>query len=557
MERLTRLFPWRRQGGPSSNPSCNENEAILSNYQSGAPQTHYFDGVSPEILFLVLRHLSKQPFSKYWMEWLEVKDVETVLRLGGPLSAASQEMFKSLEHEFFAFNSWVERPLYVVLGSLMAPGLESLVLYPQVGEKISHKQLRSLRVLTVSCNFRRKDLSRILNKHGESLGVLDFDIHRPFDGIVYNFEYRWRDLKRIQNAPEESLQEFGFHVKKLNRAVVRTIADNCKSLKVFTTNFHDYGASLEPIWKAASNTLVEFRGCVPKQELVHIARHCIRLQKLELTNIEDLILEAGKELVDLLRALKTLRILVLVLHYYHDEVYQGLSTDLIRMLVEACPPNVRIHGAVTTSHESGALNFMRGVSTHLHVFRLEYSFDTMPTDIGPVFGNVEDLVLSPVEGYSDKVIELVFVEPLPHLRRLFIGSVRNSKILHMVARSVHNLRELECLFGLALEVEEEPVPVVGSDFADLLHTNVHLRYISVDFVVARELVTSVILDFIPLLKVCRFLEHVDINNGLNGKLPKHERLSKKGRLKEISDACIPLRTKSLSLSAIDVCYLPS
>ena len=55
------------------------------------------------------------------MEWFEMNDVETMLRLGGTLRAASREMFKPLDREFFLTDSLSEKRLYALLGSLMAP----------------------------------------------------------------------------------------------------------------------------------------------------------------------------------------------------------------------------------------------------------------------------------------------------------------------------------------------------------------------------------------------------------------------------------------------------
>ncbi len=549
MKRPTRLLPRSRHGRSSSNPSAKETEAIPCSHQSDAHQTHFFNVASPEVLCHVLRHLSKQPYSRNWMEWFEMNDVETMLRLGGTLRAASREMFKPLDREFFLTDSLSEKRLYALLGSLMAPDLESMAIYPQADQKINHEQLRSLRVLTVSCNFRCEDLSRILHAHGETLAELYFDVNQPFIGrVLEDHSLSWQDWEF-----RKFWGEFDFEVKGLNADMVRAIAVNCKSLKVFRTNFLRYAASLEPIWEASGNSLVEFRGYVPEKELKHITRHCVRLEKLELANVESLMLASSMEFFDLLRAVKTLRVLFLFLHCCPGDLEDLLVIDELRMLVAAWPPNFRIHGFVTASFLTPLSNFVREVGAHLRSLKFHYSAVGMPSDIGPALRNVECLALHPIGGYSDEMIESVFAEPLPNLQRLSLYRVRNSKVLRNIARSVRNLRELRCSFGLKTDVGKESESVLGSDFAELLRANVHLRYIAVDCEIPKEQMTKVILDFILLLKGCRCLEHVDI---ANDECNSHEWIYNK-RVKEISNACVPLRTKSFSLFVSGVWYLPS
>ncbi len=527
MKWLTRLLLRVRHNRASASTSGKKSEAIIHDCPSGAQQTHFFDLVPVDALFLILRHFSKDPFSeRCWVQSVDVDDVKTVLRLGGALGAASREMFKSLEHGLCSFDSWIEECMYAFMVRMMAPQLENMVLYPLVGRKINCEQLCSLRVLSVVHGVRANDLKRILIALGNSLEELD-----------------------ITNA----------HL--VRRKMVQAIAWYCKSLKVFKTDVVEWHTSFEPIWQAVGDTLVEYSGHVPENELAHIAHHCTRLEKLDLMNIEELVLEDRNEVIDLLKALKALRVLNIVSNDF--ERNRGLSTDQLRMLLAACPPSVKIHGYISLSHGIGVSNFIRGIGAHLQVLNLEYSLDTMPSELLPALVNIEELSLLPVEGYSDEMIESVFVEPLLHLQKLRILHMKSSNRLRMVARSVTNLREFECSFRTGFEdhlegegmIEVWRVPVCGTDFIELLCANVHLRFVGVNFGITRQRVTNEITEFIPLLKVCDSLEYVEISNTMIDNIS--EEMPNSERVKEISNACVPLRNKSFSLFVNGVYYLPS
>ncbi len=276
-------------------------------------------------------------------------------------------------------------------------------------------------------------------------------------------------------------------------------------------------------------------------------------------------LEGGKEVIDLLQALMMLRILFLVSSDH--EVDRGLSIDQLRILLTACSPNVNIQGHISLGHEIGVSNFIRVIGTHLQVLKFEYSLDTMPSELLSALGNIEELALFPVEGYSDEMIQSVFFEPLPHLQKLTIFKVKTSKMLRIVARSVTNLLELYCSFRpefeeyqgaegvVEMEVDVRRVPVTSIDFIELLRTNTHVRYVVVGFRKTEKPVTNEITEFIPLLKDCDSLKHMDVTNGISDNLS--EEMPNSERLREISNACVPLRNKSFSLSVNDVYYLQS
>ncbi len=532
MKWLTRLLLRVRRNRASASAFYKKHEAIIRGSQSGAQQTHFFDVIPTEVLLLVLKYLSKRPFSeRFWVRSVDVDDVKTVFQLGGTLTAASRETFKSLELGLFLDEPLSEESVYAFLVRIMAPQLESMVLSAPVCRKINYEQLGSLRKLSVSYNVR------------------------------------WKNLKRILVACGNALEELELHEEWwLKRKLVQTIACHCKSLKVFKTNA-EFETTLEPIWEAVGNTLVEYSGCVPEHELAPIARHCTRLEKLDLTDIDELMMDSAEEVIDLLQALKALRVLNLTAHDY--EYDGGLSIDQLRRLVGACPPNVKIHGYVSVGPEMDVANFIRGVGTHLQVLKLDYSFGTVPSELLPGLQNLKELELTPVDGYSDEMIQSVFVEPLPGLQKLSLSNMKASKMLGIVACAVTKLRELFCSFGseldeyeeaeaeMDMEVEGRRAPVNAADFLELLRANAQLRYVAVEFGTAGEAWMKEITDFIPPLKVCGCLKHVKIKNEMLHDISEYEDFSNSGRLKEISDACVPLRNKSFSLSVNGVYYLPS
>ncbi len=102
------------------------------------------------------------------------------------------------------------------------------------------------------------------------------------------------------------------------------------------------------------------------------------------------------------------------------------------------------------SHEIGVSNFIREIGTHLQVLRLDHTFDTIASELLPALVNIEELSLFPVYGFSDEMMELIFVEPLPYLQKRTILQMKSSKRLSIVANSVTDLREFECCFGPGL-----------------------------------------------------------------------------------------------------------
>ncbi len=265
-------------------------------------------------------------------------------------------------------------------------------------------------------------------------------------------------------------------------------------------------------------------------------------------------------MIDLVRGLKTLR--VLYVNFADFGELDFYTVDYVRMLLDACSSTVKVHSSVKGEPNSSFVDFVRVVGTRLHKLDVTGQFDSLPRDVLPGLRNIEELsfnlfVMDPPVEYMS-TMESVFAEPLPNLRKLTLLGVNTSKILSVIALAASNLREFECNFLSMSGVDDEEVDVSGSDITEFLQANEHLRSIVLHYFGIESSVIDGIIDFIPRLKVCRYLKVVNI-----GLMPRRFRDNYKIRLlsrrmrTEISNACVSLRTKPLSLIVNGTPFLPS
>ncbi len=491
---------------PDGTSSTTPRQPTVSDSQGSEPvsrTTNYFDTIPVELSRAVVKHLSEEPYSQNWLHSVNASDARTVLQVGGVLSVASRGLFKSLVSGEFKFRNWHE---HTSLAITMAPHLTRLTIAQREHRRINCEQLCSLRELRIS--FGAESLfERILNVCGGSLEKLDI--------IAY----------------------------QSTKKIVEAIASNCKSLKSFHSGFTLYRASLEPLWSVVGNTLIELRGELSHGELMRIARHCTRLEKLDLLNLHKFAAATLQNIVtDYLASLKSLGYLLLDLYY---EGTRHLDIDFLRAILHACPPNVWIDCTMGFNFGDSNINNLRVVGPRLRKLVMDYESGTLPRDLLPALGNVQELLLVPYQT-SDEMIESIFVEPLPCLRKLSI-LVNNPTVLRSIARSVSSLREFVCSFSFRFnETSEDRIAANGSAITELLQANEHLRYIKMTYWHAEHIV-----DFVRRLRVCRNLEHVAIGYRIQSESRKAVSESK-----EISNACVPLRTRSLSLSVNGMRYLP-
>ncbi len=266
------------------------------------------------------------------------------------------------------------------------------------------------------------------------------------------------------------------------------------------------------------------------------------MEKLDLLNLHKFAWASFQNTVtDYLVALKSLRFLVLDLSSYFDE-------DGLRAILNVCPPNVWIDCRVCTHYQDYDIDSLHVIGPRLQKFELEYESGTLPRDFLPVLGNIQELILSSWDEASDEMIESIFVEPLPCLQKLSFFSVKNPKVLCSIAGYVSNLRELTGSFSFSCsETDEKQIVLNGSPISELQRANEHLHYIIITYWHTKHIV-----DFIPRLRVCHSLEHVAIYYW-----PRSEdRTTSSEKTKEVTNACVALRTKSLSLSVDGMLYLP-
>ncbi len=474
-----------------------------------------------DALYVVLKFLSSTPYCEDWLTTVSAEDVHTVLTLGGVLSTASREMFKSLDSDNISI---LNKHDFRALASVMAPHIECLHLHDPEYRRFDFERLSRLRVLKVNHNVNANLLEQVLIAVGEKL------------------------------------VELQIHTTCVKKRSIRDIARYCKSLKVFNSGYADYRVSSKPIWTALGGTLIELQGCFPQSDLVHIAHYCTRLEKV---NLLDCTFYNEGLVIDLLRALKTLRVLVIDFFDFGEPDYYPVNN--VRMLVDACSPNIKIHSYCDCENNSSFVDFVRIVGTRLSRLNVICQSVALPRDVLPALRNVEELSfdllkMNPQVGYMS-MLESVFVDPLPNLRKLTLRCVNTSRIFSVIARSASNIREFECGFQSILGVDDGQVHVNGADVTEFLQANEHLRSIVLCYRGTEVSVIDGIIGLIPRLKVRRHLRVAAFqfwpryrSANIDGKLLA---LYSDAMSEKIRDACVSLRTKPLSLTVNLVSYLPA
>ena len=463
------------------------------------------------------------PHSDDWLSSVSAGDVRTVLQFGGILSIVSREVFKSLRFDDFLVAN--KKCGHRTLTSLMAPHLELLHLCEPDHRRFNFENLSSLRVLKVGYTVGPNVLGRILTAVGANLVELDITSC-------------W-----------------------MKRKTIRAIARYCQSLRVLKAGYSEYPGTLESIWSTIGSNLIELRVRASEKDFVGIARYCTRLEKLGLFKIHHLDFSSDGVVIDSLRALKRLRVLVLDIFVFDELPY--FSKDNVRTILDVCPSDVHVHLHMSLNQNLDCTGYFRLFGTRLRVLSLNTGFFTEEKDVVAALANIEELSLRPFNGYYweefSTVMEPILAAPMPNLRKLLISSVDNSNILPRLSRSVINLREFMCFFGSRFDREEQ-IHVKGSDFTELLRANKQLRRITIDYGENIVLVKDKIVDFIPRLKDCKYLKDVVILYRAEDERDEDGNIIGMhdcGMLEEIRDACVSLRTKSLSLSVRGVSYLPS
>lgn len=455
MNFLTRSFPSFRV----------DRSSVAERNGDEKQQQTYLDLVPSDALCYVVRSLSENPHSDFWLSFVDKKDARAVLEAGGELSVVSREMFKKIKDGDFG---WYGNRDFELLVNEMTPYLEHIELvHDQLLRKINCEELVSLRTL-----------------------VLD----QWYIGIKL--------LERALKAVGGRLSELSIRGQTMKKRTVQAIAQ-CKSLQSLNLTYEGFKSTLEPIWKVVGNTLTKFEGHVPENELVHLKNYCIKLEMLHFHKLQYLVAVDQTGVVELLKALKCLKTF-----YISNDSGMSITTEEstathISKLMEVCSLDVAVHCNLY-AHPGEFPDYIRAIGPRFRVLTLPDVDFEMTSDLLPAFANVEELMLwGADENCADyeKMIESIFVEPLTSLQKLSIDFTRDSNVLLIIARSVAYLRELTCSF----------YRLKGDDFAQLFRANKHLRAIFLNLEVkSREAALSGILDFISTLQVCRNLIEVEI-----------------------------------------------
>lgn len=512
MNLLTRVLPWLR----------NDRSSVAERNVVQLRQQDYLDLIPTDALFHVVKNLSENPYSDRWMLFVDKKDARTVIKCGGELGAVSREMFKTIRAEYFG---WHFKREFKLLVKEMAPYLEVIELNEQNHRKVNCEELVSLRKLIFD----------------------EWSIHI-------------RVLERTLKAVGGNLLELEINGRTMKNRTVQAISQ-CKSLQSLSIIYGDFATTLEPVWKSVGRTLTKLEGNLPENELVHLQNYCVKLQKLHFHNLQDLVSVNLTGVIELLKALKYLQ--VFRIEDFYETSSRRLTPDCIGRLMEVCSVDVSVECHFLNTHPAEFHDCVRSIGPRLRVLMLSsIDFGDFPSDLLPELANIEELSLSDADENSRdyvKMIESIFVEPLSSLQILSISLAHDLDLLPIIARSVPNLRELTCA-SHHLKVD---------DFAQLFHAAKHLRVIFLYFEVkSREAALSGILHFISTLKICRNLKDVEVQASIFNEDDYYDSEMEVNSCdydmtfinadsKEIRDACVPLRNRSLSLSVNDVHFLPS
>lgn len=507
MNLLTRLLPCVYQDAAI---------LVLEN-QLGKQLGTFFDLVPQDTLFIVLRHLSKQPYAQRWCESVNSMDALMVLQCGGALRDASGEMMKSLRSAEFEKVSPNE---HLSLANLMAPHLERLLVTEYVISTIDYHRIVPLRELIFEENVSANDLDHVLVICGESLKELEIK--------------------------GECMKE----------SSVTTISSHCKSLESFSISYNVYPATLGPIWNSIGSTLLKLHGDVPEREMDRIALHCSKVQILDICNLREVMPVGLNVLMRLLSSLKSLRVIYLYM-LKSEDVNRMTAIDVGRLL-DVCSSNISVNFRIFVYGISDFLDYIRIIGRRLRLLsQLEIGVE-IPNDLAPSLCNIEELSMAFANANSANdmymITKSMFTKPLPRLRKLCLRLANNSKLIPIIAGSVSNLRELECSFCCFMSADgqiSKHVTVKQAHFVQLFKANKRLRSIKMYFNwIAEESTTNSIVDFISHLHLCSCLNNVVI------KYWKGDRVTR-DIAQAIRNASVSLRNRSLGLTVNGVRYLPS
>ena len=487
----------------------------------------YFDVVPHDVLFHLVKHLSKWPHSEQWLDTVDDDDALTVLRTEGALSNVCKSMFNSLGQELWSRRVFGSEK-FEMLAEILAPHLESLSFNGGLFRAFNLYEFSSLRVLQV-----------------EMSGVTA------------------RVFRHVLASCGSSLVELTCEPGSLRKADVRSIALHCKSLSVLKLYEHSWcSISVKIIWEELGDKLTKFSGRIALNDFPLIARHCTALRELKIVNTEQVSSGNKQMVIESVQALQSLRVLGIELDEY-DYGQEFLAVGEFEAFLQGRPSDflLDIHGSFNS--QENFRDVMRSIGSRLRLFSLVLNSDSIPAGTTFMLDSIQELRLRKSDDYDDLKLERLFTHPVPNLRKLSIP-VKNTSIFSHIARCTSNLLELTCELPVS---EGNPVSfrsVRASDITQLLHENKGLYDLDIDFGFTETYPSDDMILLISCLNVSEAIMHVvmryytDSESGSGGNADSgaldeftgQEQDRNSEKYKKLRNACVPLRTKRIGLQFI-------
>ena len=491
----------------------------------------YFDVVPYDVLFHIVKHLSKWPHSERWLDTVDDDDILTLLRTEGALSNVSKSMFSSSGNELWS-SRFFGSEKHEMLVEILAPHLQSLSFSESLCRAFNLYEFSSLRVLKVEM-----------------------------------FTLTVRLFRHVLTACGSSLVELTYKPGRLRKANVRNIALYCKSLSVLRIYDNGYNeVSLKMIWEELGDKLTKFTGCIPLNDFPLIARNCTALKELKIANRQEAI-DGNKQIViESVQALQSLRVLGIV-SCEHDDAPQFLTVEELEALIQGRPSDFLLDLFGSFNSQEKFRDAMRSIGSRLRVFYLLQNFDSIPVGTMFMLDNIQELRIENHYQYGDFKLERLFTHPMPNLHKLTI-SVKNTSIFSHIARCTSNLLELTCRLPFSDENPVSFLTVRASDVTQLLHENKKLHHLDIDFGFTETYPSDDMVLLISCLNVSEATMHVVIRyytesesdigrdsyshtlNEFTGK----EQDKDSEKYEKLRNTCVPLRTKRVGLQFIHTPY---
>ncbi len=477
----------------------------------------YFDTISSDVAHNVIRFMSRNPCSELWLTYIKVDDIFTLLNSENLLSLAARDLFTAIVFSY----------------------------HHEIGSRAN------------SLHVREKDqFNELLNKLASYLTHFYFadEYSRPsysqlqrLQVLQINDNATATMVENVLEACSSSLRKLYIDRKKLEVEIVHSVAHNCQTLKELKLVYETSSKSLQPMWAAIGPSLAAISYAGPIVEYVHIARHCIKLDRLELLNFH----ETWTENFDLFLSLLNPCSLHLRFELW-DEFYP-YPVDRLSEVFDKLSCNLSIKTHVVSARMEQLESFFTACGATLNTLSVHCAGKEMNCDVGDSLLNLENLTLFQLSrGNTNALAKSFFANPLPKLRKLTVyTAINGQELLSAIGRSVTTLEEFECYDLFSEDTEgSKAVHMKGEDFDSFLRANQQLRRIWI-----RNLsrysengweIACEVAELIRRLKYSPALEELNVSDRVL-----------RGGYQDLRNACVSLRTRRININVNGERLLPS